>query len=103
MRVFVFIGLSIAFLFGLARAATVTVDGASVVVNGVRVLTLRTTSGNMGPKARAKMLASNIEKVSKEGNVEVKKVKKTHLVYLDGKLILTVTKEEEGEAPHPFR
>lgn len=95
MRLLAFIGLSIACLVGFARAASVGVDGATVVINGTRVLTLRTTSGNMGPRARAKMLAANIAKVTSEGSVQVKKAgRKAHQVFVDGELVLTVTREE---------
>lgn len=79
---------------GLVRAASVTAQGASVFINGSRVLTLRTKTGNMGPSSRAAMLAANIEKVASEGKVEIKRLKRTHQVLVDGHLVLTITREE---------
>jgi len=84
-------------LVGFSDAATVTADGASVVINGTRVLTLRTSAGNMGPRARAAVLARNIGKVAHEGNVEVHRDGPNQLVLVDGALVLTVTKREAKE------
>lgn len=79
---------------GFARAASVSADGATLVINGSRVLTLRTTVGNMGPKARVAMLAKNVEKSTHEGNVEIKKAGRSQQILIDGNLVLTVTKAE---------
>jgi len=62
-----------------------------VLVYGVKVLQFRTPVGNISPSQRASILAANIEKSLKAGDISVRKSGRNHQVLLDGKLILTVT------------
>lgn len=82
------------FVCGASYASVVKADGASVYIHGVKVLTLRATSGRLTPKARASILAATIEKTSKKGEVETKKVGKDYQIRVDGRLVLTVTAPE---------
>lgn len=82
------------FVIGLSQASSVKADGASVYIYNVKVLTLRLTVGNMGPKSRAAILAKNIEKSATKGEIRVEKQGKSHLILIDGHLILTVTRPE---------
>lgn len=82
------------FVCGASQANVVKADGASVYIYGIRVLTLRSSVGNFSPKSRATILAANIEKTGKTGDVKVKKVGKDQQILVDGRLVLTVTKPE---------
>jgi hypothetical protein len=92
-----FIFIAAIFTAGLltsAQATTVTSTGASIFVYGSRVITLRTSVGNLSPKARAEILARNLEKHLHAGEVKVERDGKDQLLYLDGTLVLTVTRLE---------
>lgn len=76
------------------RADIVRADGSSILIYGSKVLTLRSSTGNLPASARAEILADNISKNLKEGLVQVRRQGSNHLILLDKKLILTVTKVE---------
>lgn len=82
------------FAIGLCQASAAKADGPNLLIYGTKVLTFRMGVGNMSAKARASILAANIEKTPKIGEVRVEKAGKNHTIYLDGRLILTVTKAE---------
>ncbi len=72
----------------------VTSNGGSVLIYGVRVLTLRSTVGSLSPQSRASILATNIDKTGKTGDVKVKKVGKDFQILVEDRLVLTVTAQE---------
>lgn len=82
------------FVCGASYASAVKSEGGSLYVYGVRVLTLRGTVGSLTPKSRAAILAANIDKTGKTGDVKVKKVAKDFQILVDGRLVLTVTRPE---------
>ncbi|MBC8063247.1 MAG: hypothetical protein H7Y17_00330 [Chlorobia bacterium] len=82
------------FVVGASQGSAVKADGASVVIYGTKVLTMRSSVGSTGPKARATILAANIQKTSKTGDVRVENEGKNFLIVVDGRLVLTVTKPE---------
>ncbi len=82
------------FVCGACHASVVKAEGASVYIHGVKVLTLRASIGRLAPKARATLLAANIEKTGKSGDVNTKKVGKDYQILVDGRLVLTVTAPE---------
>lgn len=94
MRSFVVLLLLGTIFASSARAASVVSEGASVFIYGVKVVTLKTSVGNLNPKARAAILAANIEKSASEGNIRIQKLGRTHQIFLDGQLVLTVSRPE---------
>ncbi|HJP84064.1 MAG TPA: hypothetical protein VJ835_11235, partial [Fimbriimonadaceae bacterium] len=94
MRKFIWIALVSCIVFGICQAATIHAEGSSIFIYGIRVLTLRSSVGNFNPKARAALLAQNLEKHAHEGTVTVRKAGKNALIKVDGHLVLTVTVAE---------
>jgi hypothetical protein len=77
-----------------ALAATVHVDGSTVVVNGMPVLRLRTAVGGATPEKRAQIFAGNVERTADLGEVTTKKAGTSWLILIGDQLVLTVTPQE---------
>lgn len=76
-------------------APEVVVNGNSVVVNGTTVLTLRTDAvDGSSPTDRAQTLARAIQSLPYFGEVKVRKVGQTHVIFAGGQRLLTITRAE---------
>lgn len=78
-------------------AASARAEGATVVVNEVAVLTLKTTIGGTSPAGRAKILAGRLNQ-QEYLNLTVTTQDAASKIYSNGELILAISKEEASRA-----
>ncbi|RYG39242.1 hypothetical protein EON81_01545 [bacterium] len=88
------VALLLVFL-GSVLGATIVAEGPKLIVNEVTVLTLKSSSvDGATPDERATILASNLLSAPYLGDIKVRKVEKTHVIFVGGIRILTITPPE---------
>jgi hypothetical protein len=90
--VLVFIALAV--LAGTSLATSVRADGATLLVNEVPVLTLRTAPANATPSARAANLAAALRAMPSINPVSVQKTRTDHRIIAGGKTVLIIDARE---------
>jgi hypothetical protein len=87
----------VACCFALSQGADIEARGASVYVNGKLIMTLKASSGGLGPDVQAELIAGSLNIIDEPQTVELKQSGLDWIIFVEGNLIATVTSAEAAK------